>query len=188
MVRSDHRRASPFRLSRNPVITLTREMAIMKQQTCLQALLIFLLASILPSMSLSASDTALSSINNGELMGSGSFIAATVIAANVAVGHTEVGLASFYHDRFQGRRTANGDRFDQNAYSAAHRTLPFGTKVKVTRVDTGRSVVVTINDRGPFKKGRVVDLSRQAARDLDIIDQGLARVKVEIIELPTAEV
>jgi rare lipoprotein A len=105
----------------------------------------------------------------------------------VALGHTEVGVASFYHDRFHGRTTANGERFDQSSYSAAHRTLPFGTKVRVTRVDTGRSVVVTINDRGPFRKGRVVDLSLQAARDLGMIDQGLVKVKVEVLRLPVRE-
>jgi rare lipoprotein A len=105
----------------------------------------------------------------------------------IALGHTEVGVASFYHDRFHGRTTANGERFDQSSYSAAHRTLPFGTKVRVTRVDTGRSVVVTINDRGPFRKGRVVDLSRQAARDLGMIDQGLVKVKVEVLRLPVRE-
>jgi rare lipoprotein A len=105
----------------------------------------------------------------------------------IAIGHTEVGIASFYHDRFQGRTTANGERFDQKAYSAAHRSLPFGTEVRVTRVDTGRSVVVTINDRGPFKKGRVVDLSRQAARDLGMVDKGLAKVKVEVLSLPVRE-
>lgn len=102
----------------------------------------------------------------------------------VALGHTEVGVASYYHDRFHGRQTANGERFDQNAYSAAHRTLPFGTKVRVTRLDTGKSVIVTINDRGPFRKGRVVDLSRQAARDLAMVEKGLVRVKVEVLRLP----
>lgn len=93
----------------------------------------------------------------------------------------ETGIASYYHDRFQGRKTASGERFDQGAYSAAHKNLPFGTTVRVTRLDNGKSVVVTINDRGPFKKGRIVDLSRQAARELGIIERGLARVKVEVI-------
>jgi rare lipoprotein A len=104
--------------------------------------------------------------------------------AEVKRGHTETGIASFYHDRFQGRKTASGERFDQNDYSAAHKTLAFGTVVRVTRADSGKSVVVTINDRGPFKAGRVIDLSRQAARDLGMIDQGLVRVKVEVISLP----
>ena len=102
-----------------------------------------------------------------------------------AGGFTESGIASYYHDRFHGRTTASGERFDQGAYSAAHRTLPFGTTVRVTRVDTGKSVIVTVNDRGPFKKGRVVDISRQAARDLDMVEKGLTRVKVEILHQPT---
>jgi rare lipoprotein A len=106
-------------------------------------------------------------------------------SVELAAGFTESGVASYYHDRFQGRTTASGERFDQRAYSAAHRTLPFGTMVRVTRVDTGKSVVVTVNDRGPFKKGRVVDLSRQAARDLDMVEKGLTRVKVEVLHQPT---
>lgn len=105
-------------------------------------------------------------------------------AANPKTGHTETGVASYYHDRFQGRKTASGQRFDQSEYSAAHKTLAFGTTVRVTRPDTGKSVVVTINDRGPFKAGRVIDLSRQAARDLGMIDQGLVQVRVEVIEPP----
>lgn len=109
-------------------------------------------------------------------------------SADIKPGHTETGLASFYHDRFQGRKTASGQRFDQNDYSAAHRTLAFGTIVRVTRADSGKSVVVTINDRGPFKAGRVIDLSRQAARDLGMINQGLARVRVEVIRLPRQDI
>lgn len=101
-----------------------------------------------------------------------------------AAGFTESGIASYYHDRFQGRTTASGERFDQRAYSAAHRTLPFGTMIRVTRLDTGKSVVVVVNDRGPFKKGRVVDLSRRAARDLDMVEKGLIRVKVEVLDQP----
>lgn len=104
--------------------------------------------------------------------------------AGVKQGHTETGIASFYHDRFHGRKTASGQRFNQNDYSAAHKTLAFGTTVRVTRADTGKSVVVTINDRGPFKTGRIIDLSRQAAQDLGMIDQGLVRVKVEVIRPP----
>lgn len=100
-------------------------------------------------------------------------------------GHTETGVASYYHDRFQGRKTANGERFDQNTLSAAHKTLPFGTVVRVTRPDTGNSVVVRINDRGPFVKGRVIDLSREAARELGMIQKGLVPVKVEVLSLPT---
>ncbi|MBN8414339.1 septal ring lytic transglycosylase RlpA family protein [Halomonas litopenaei] len=86
------------------------------------------------------------------------------------------GQASFYSDRFQGRRTASGDTFDQQALTAAHRSLPFGTKVLVTRRDTGQSVEVEINDRGPFVKGRVIDLSKQAARQLGMLKRGTAPV------------
>ena len=107
-----------------------------------------------------------------------------VTSANVARSHTQSGIASYYADKFHGRKTANGERFDQSALTAAHKTLPLGTKVRVTRVKTGESVVVRINDRGPFVKGRVIDLSRRAARKLGIIKKGLAKVRVEVISRP----
>ena len=88
------------------------------------------------------------------------------------------GLASYYG---QGEKTATGESFDPMGMTAAHRTLPFGTKVKVTRVDTGDSVVVRINDRGPFKPGRVIDLSQGAAENLGITTIGLAAVKLEVM-------
>lgn len=91
------------------------------------------------------------------------------------------GLASFYGGRFHGRRTASGQRFDQQALTAAHRTLRFGTRVRVSHKRNGRSVVVTINDRGPFVRGRVIDLSRAAARRLGMLGEGLAPVRVEIL-------
>lgn len=104
-----------------------------------------------------------------------------LLVASPAYSHTEQGIASYYHDRFQGRTTASGDRFDQNALSAAHKTLPFGTIVRVTRIDTGSSVEVEINDRGPFKQGRIIDLSRKAAEELDLLERGLARVRIEVV-------
>lgn len=113
------------------------------------------------------------------------FAPATGGGVERVANYSERGIASYYHDRFHGRTTASGERFDQSAYSAAHPTLPFGTQVRVTCVDTGNSVVVTINDRGPFKKGRVIDLSREAARDLDMVEKGLTRVKVEVLQQPT---
>jgi rare lipoprotein A len=106
------------------------------------------------------------------------------VGGKATPGYTESGIASYYHDRFQGRKTASGERFDQTTYSAAHKTLPFGTTVRVTRVDSGRSVVVTINDRGPYKKGRIIDLSRQAARELGMIDRGVVKVEIEVIGTP----
>jgi rare lipoprotein A len=92
--------------------------------------------------------------------------------------HDESGLASWYGPGFHGRITANGEVFDQYGLTAAHRTLPFGTKVIVTRPDTGHSVTVRINDRGPWRSGRVIDLSLGAARRLGIVERGLKRVTV----------
>jgi rare lipoprotein A len=91
----------------------------------------------------------------------------------------QVGVASFYAHRLHGRRTASGARYDERALTCAHRTLPFGTRVRVTALETGRSVVVTVNDRGPFARGRIVDLSREAARRLGMLGSGVARVRVE---------
>ncbi|AGA34676.1 Rare lipoprotein A precursor [Thioalkalivibrio nitratireducens DSM 14787] len=102
-------------------------------------------------------------------------------SADVSSGYTEAGIASYYHDRFQGRKTASGERFDQREFSAAHRSLPFGTTVRVTRNDTGQSIVVRINDRGPFRRGRIIDLSREAARELGMLERGLVRVTIEVI-------
>ncbi len=91
----------------------------------------------------------------------------------------EVGLASYYSRRHHGRRTASGARFDMHALTCAHRTAPFGTRLRVTDLETGRSVVVTVTDRGPFKRGRVVDVSQAAARRLGMLERGVARVRVE---------
>lgn len=89
------------------------------------------------------------------------------------------GVASYYADRFNGQRTASGERFDNHAYTAAHRTLPFGTRVRVTNPANGASVVVRINDRGPFTRGRMIDLSRVAAQDLGLIQRGHGTVQLE---------
>jgi rare lipoprotein A len=91
------------------------------------------------------------------------------------------GLASYYGGGFNGRRTASGQRFDQHAMTAAHRTLSFGTKVRVTNARNGRSVVVTINDRGPFVRGRIIDLSRGAARAIGMLGAGVAPVRLEVV-------
>jgi len=92
------------------------------------------------------------------------------------------GVASYYADEFNGRVTANGEVYNMDGMTAAHRTLPFGTKVRVTSVDTGRSVVVRINDRGPFKDDRVIDLSLGAAKQLGLIAAGTGRVVLQILE------
>ena len=91
------------------------------------------------------------------------------------------GSASYYAARFHGRRTASGEAFDNNAMTAAHRTLPFGTRVRVTNPATGRSVVVRINDRGPFTRGRMIDVSRAAAEELGLIARGHATVELALV-------
>jgi rare lipoprotein A len=102
--------------------------------------------------------------------------------------HPQEGLASQYADRTAGRRTASGDTYRPGALTAAHRSLPFGTKVRVTRITATGSiiagpVVVRINDRGPFDRSRIIDLSQAAARALEMRDE-VARVRLEVIELP----
>ena len=96
----------------------------------------------------------------------------------------QIGVASWYGPGFHGNKTASGEVFDMHARTAAHRTLPFGTLVRVTRLDTGASTVVRINDRGPHVAGRVIDLSNAAANDLDMVKAGVARVRLDIIHLP----
>src|SRR5262245_32350550 len=93
----------------------------------------------------------------------------------------QVGLASYYGADFDSQRTASGERFVMEKMTAAHRTLPFGTRVRVTNVANGRSVVVRINDRGPFVKGRVLDLSHAAARALRLIGPGVGRVRLQVL-------
>lgn len=89
------------------------------------------------------------------------------------------GQASFYGSGFAGRPTANGERFDPTEMTAAHRTLPFGTRVRVTNVRNGQDVIVRINDRGPFHGNRIIDLSRAAASEIGMVSSGVARVRIE---------
>lgn len=96
----------------------------------------------------------------------------------------EEGIASFYHDRFHGRRTASGEVYDRNELTAAHRYLPFGTYVRVTNLANGKRVVVRIDDRGPFRRGWIIDLSRKAAGQLDFIGRGITRVRIEGVPGP----
>lgn len=96
--------------------------------------------------------------------------------------HQLQGIASYYADEFNGRTTSNGEVFDMHKLTAAHRTLPFGTVVRVTNTQNGRSVVVRINDRGPFKDDRVIDLSLEGARKIGMIADGTAPVTLEIVE------
>jgi rare lipoprotein A len=99
-----------------------------------------------------------------------------------AVGREEVGLASWYGAPHHGRRTASGEVFDMNQLTAAHRTLPFGTRVLVTNRDTGQSAELRINDRGPFVQGRILDVSYAAARLLGAIGPGTIPVRIRVID------
>lgn len=91
------------------------------------------------------------------------------------------GEASYYANKFNGRKTASGERYRSRKLTAAHRTLPFGTLVKVTNLKNGKSVTVKINDRGPYAKGRIIDLSRKAAKEIDMITDGVVKVRLEIV-------
>ena len=92
------------------------------------------------------------------------------------------GIASYYAQDFNGKMTSNGEIFDMNALTAAHRTFPFGTKVRVTNLENNKTVVVRVNDRGPFKEGRMMDLSIGAAKEIDLIRTGTAHVRLEVLE------
>src|SRR5882724_10225095 len=92
--------------------------------------------------------------------------------------YDETGVASWYGPTFYGHATANGERFDADTLTAAHRTLPMPVNVRVTNLDNGRSLIVRVNDRGPFAKGRIIDLSERAAELLDVVQTGTARVRV----------
>jgi rare lipoprotein A len=102
-------------------------------------------------------------------------------------GVPQVGLASWYGRHFQRKRTADGERFNMNSLTAAHPTLPFNSYVRVTNLANGRTVVVRINDRGPYVGGRIIDLSAKAARELGITEDGVARVRIELINTSSAK-
>ncbi|ARU64313.1 RlpA protein [Histophilus somni] len=103
----------------------------------------------------------------------------TTLPYEKAKNYSQKGMASFYHKKFHGRKTANGEIFNNNAYTAAHKTLPLNSYVVVTNLRNNRKVIVRINDRGPFSKERIIDLSEAAAKELGMIHAGIAKVKVE---------
>ena len=105
---------------------------------------------------------------------------ATVCLHGIATAQTEEGIANFYSDKFQGKKTASGAVYDKNKLTAAHKTFPYGTKVRVTNLENGKSVVVTINDRMRTKNPVVIDVTRRAAQDLGFAKAGKAKVKVEV--------
>jgi len=98
----------------------------------------------------------------------------------------QYGMASWYGGKFHGRKTASGERFNKHSFTAAHKKLPFGTIIRVTNLRNGKEVYIKVNDRGPFVKGRIVDLSHAAAKALDFNKRGVIRVKIEIISLPSS--
>jgi rare lipoprotein A len=102
--------------------------------------------------------------------------------ASVASAQTQTGKASFYADKFEGARTASGEKYKKKKLTGAHKSLPFGTKVRVTNLANNQSVIVTINDRGPYIDGRVIDVSKAAAEKLGFVNQGLAEVQLEVID------
>ena len=95
----------------------------------------------------------------------------------------QIGIASYYGREFHRKLTANGQRFNMYKVSAAHKTLPLGTRVKVTNLNNGKSIRLTINDRGPFKKGRILDLSYKAAQKLGFVNEGTTKVRIDVIKL-----
>jgi rare lipoprotein A len=109
------------------------------------------------------------------------FLLMTVATGALAATVTE-GKASYYADSLDGNLTASGKPYDKSALTAAHKTLPFGSRLKVTNLANDRSVLVTVNDRGPFAKNRIIDLSRAAAEQLDMIDAGVATVRIELLQ------
>ena len=105
---------------------------------------------------------------------------AIVAAVGISAAQPEEGVANFYGDKFQGKKTASGDVFDKDGLTAAHKKLPFGTKVKVTNVENGKSVMVTVNDRMAASNPAVIDVTRRAADELGFTKSGKAKVKVEV--------
>lgn len=105
-----------------------------------------------------------------------------LLSASLSFAQIQTGKASFYADKFEGVPTASGEKYKHSRLTAAHKTLPFGTKIKVTNLANNESVIVTVNDRGPYVEDRIVDLSKSAAEKLGFVNQGLADVTVEVID------
>jgi rare lipoprotein A len=106
----------------------------------------------------------------------------------VLQAEADTGVASYYAEAFHGRRTSSGEIFNMRDRTCAHRWLPFNTKVLVTNLTNGRSVVVRVTDRGPWKKTRLIDVSKQAAIDLDMVRSGTARVSIRVVDAPDDDV
>lgn len=110
------------------------------------------------------------------------FTASFIFLAGFTIAQSQVGKASFYADKFEGRMTASGEKYKHSKLTAAHKTLPFGTKVRVTNMNNNQTVEVIVNDRGPYAEGRIIDLSKSAAEKLGFAHLGLTDVKLEVID------
>lgn len=110
------------------------------------------------------------------------FLIGLILGCNLAFSQTQTGKASFYADKFDGGPTASGEKYKHSKKTGAHKTLPFGTKVRVTNLENNKTVDVVINDRGPYVDGRIIDLSKSAAEELGFINKGIADVKLEVID------
>lgn len=105
------------------------------------------------------------------------------VMAKTKVNHRTHGEASYYAEFHHGKKTANGERFNMHAMTAAHRTLPLGSKIKVTNLSNGKEVVLRVNDRGPYAKNRVLDVSKGAAKKLGMIKTGTAKIRIQVLEV-----
>ena len=141
---------------------------------------VVVLALVLGFVMLDASDSGAYLLGTGAAGVAGPDSAVT-LAEEPAARELSGGEASYYGNELAGNPTASGERFDPNALTAAHRTLPFGSRVRVTNLRNDQSVVVRINDRGPFARNRVIDLSARAAREIDRLDAGRGRVRLELL-------
>lgn len=110
------------------------------------------------------------------------FTACFIFLAGFTIAQSQIGKASFYADKFEGRMTASGEKYKHSKLTAAHKTLPFGTKVRVTNMNNNQTVEVVVNDRGPYAEGRIIDLSKSAAEKLGFVHLGLTDVKLEVID------
>src|SRR5258708_34527747 len=110
------------------------------------------------------------------------FVTFLALLAGISFAQDQTGKASFYSDKFEGRLTASGEKYKHSKLTAAHKSLPFGTKVRETKLATSQSVEVVVNDRGPYVDGRIIDLSRSAAEKLGFVNQGVADVKIEVVD------
>ena len=136
------------------------------------------------SVTSKTTDSDLSTSNNDQDSSSSVLDRLSTVASNTVRKFKQTGIASWYGHQFNGRKTANGERFDMNALTAAHRSLPLSCFIRVTNKDNGKSIVVKVNDRGPYSGNRILDLSYGAAQQLGIVSKGMGNVTIERVSSP----